>query len=106
MKAVLQWGRRRRVCEHRRLRYRATFELGSLQPGGPIDDYALVLRVWCLRCRTPFRFPGVEPGLSFTAPSVALGRPELRIPLRPPLTVDDLLDEDEHTSVEGGDPHV
>jgi hypothetical protein len=51
--------------------------------GGPVTGYAADIRVSCAQCDEPFRWVGVQAGLSQGRPMCSPDETELRAPLRP-----------------------
>lgn len=73
-----------RPCEHRH--FEAVVGVNRLYDGdevGPPDGYIAEIRVTCIDCGEPFRWNGVQAGLSPARPMCSVDEVELRAPLRP-----------------------
>lgn len=51
--------------------------------GGPIRRYTADVKIRCKACGLPFRFLGVDRGMSFSRPTTSFDGDELRAPLEP-----------------------
>jgi hypothetical protein len=49
------------MCEHEKFRADVAVHRVRLEHDGPIESYALDLKVWCDRCGEPFTFRGQGP---------------------------------------------
>lgn len=72
-----------RACPHEN--FAADVEVNRLQSveGGPIDAFNADIRVRCSDCDEPFRWIGVQAGLSPAQPMCSIDETELHSPLRP-----------------------
>jgi hypothetical protein len=73
-------------CPH--LTFHADVNVERVVPDGAPDGsvpvaYMAEVRVHCADCREPFRWNGLQAGLSFAQPRVTPDELELRAPLRP-----------------------
>lgn len=72
-----------KACPHES--FAATVDVGRLleQEGGPVVAYRAEVRIRCEGCGEPFRFTGVQAGLSDCRPMCSVDETELRAPIRP-----------------------
>ncbi|MEV8636548.1 hypothetical protein AB0395_33360 [Streptosporangium sp. NPDC051023] len=72
-----------RSCPH--LTFEARVEVNRITTAedGPVVAYSADIRVRCRDCDEPFRWTGLEAGLSQARPMVSVDETELRAPLRP-----------------------
>jgi hypothetical protein len=74
-----------RACPH--LQFEASVEVNRLtdtdEPGAPVTGYAAEIRIRCAGCEEPFRWIGLQAGLSASRPMCSADETELRAPLRP-----------------------
>jgi hypothetical protein len=72
-----------RACPHEN--FTATVEINRLtnDPGTAVIGYNADIKVRCADCDEPFRWVGVQAGLSPARPMCSVGETELRAPLRP-----------------------
>jgi hypothetical protein len=71
-----------RACDHED--FEATVEVNRHVDDPPVvKAYIADLRISCAVCGEPFRFNGVQAGLSPAKPMVSVNEQELHIPIRP-----------------------
>jgi hypothetical protein len=83
-----------RACPHPD--FIATVEVGRIaaddehaSDDDPAQAFTADVRVHCASCDEPFRWTGLEVGMSFDHPMVSIDGLELRAPLRPASSDDD-----------------
>lgn len=57
--------------------------LGKSDDDPTIIGYTADIRVWCTDCKEPFRWIGVQAGMSPARPMCSVDEGDLRAPLRP-----------------------
>ncbi|MEV4093822.1 hypothetical protein [Streptosporangium saharense] len=72
-----------RPCPH--LTFEARVEVNRITSGddGPVVAYSADIVVRCADCDEPFRWTGLQAGLSQARPMCSVDETELRAPLRP-----------------------
>lgn len=72
-------------CEH--IDFRVVAEVNRItdgaNEGAAVLGFSMDLRVWCANCEEPFRFNGVQAGLSPAEPRCSPDETELHVPIRP-----------------------
>lgn len=72
-----------KICEHESFEAQVDVNRLSAVEGGPVTNYSADVRICCAQCREPFRFIGVDTGLSGRRPMVNVEATELRAPIYP-----------------------
>jgi hypothetical protein len=73
-----------RACPHEN--FAAEVEVSRItggEPDGPVIAFSAAIRARCADCGEPFRWTGVQAGLSQDRPMCSPDETELRAPLRP-----------------------
>jgi hypothetical protein len=74
-----------RACPHEN--FTASVEVGRLaasdEPGAPVSGFTAAITMSCADCGEPFRWVGVQAGLSPGRPMCSVDETELRAPARP-----------------------
>ena len=74
-----------RACPHED--FEATVDVGRIGTGDTADGspraYIADIRITCAQCGEPFRWTGLQAGVSFERPMVSIDEAELHAPLRP-----------------------
>jgi hypothetical protein len=73
-----------RACEH--LDFNASVEVARLTKSDDdptVIGYDTTITVWCANCAEPFRWIGVQAGMSSGRPMCSVDETELRAPIRP-----------------------
>ena len=72
-----------RACPHED--FDASVEINRLAEEGETSPhaYSACIKAWCKACGEPFRWIGVQAGLSPARPMCSVDETELRAPLRP-----------------------
>ncbi len=74
-----------KACPH--LNFDATVEVNRIGEGDSVDGlplaYVADVAVQCADCGEPFRWSGLQAGLSYARPMVSVDERELHAPLRP-----------------------
>ena len=71
------------TCEHNDFEAFVGVHRLADQEGGPIRRYTADVKIRCKACGLPFRFLGVDRGMSFSQPMASFHGDELRAPLAP-----------------------
>jgi len=72
-----------RACEHKDFEAVVAVNRLSEVEGGPAVAFSADIRVNCADCDEPFRWSGLEAGLSHTKPTCSIDEQVLVAPLRP-----------------------
>ena len=71
------------VCQHEQ--FGATVNVNRITHEGEPLRFAADVKIRCNQCGEPFRFLGVDSGLSFERPMTSIDGLELRAPIEPEL---------------------
>lgn len=71
------------ACQHENFRFKALVARLSKTEGGPITNFAAEVTINCADCEMPFRFKGLQAGVSQAMPTVNADAQELRAPIEP-----------------------
>ena len=72
-----------RPCLHENFSATVAVNRLTATDDGTVTAYSADIRVECADCEEPFRWIGLQPGLSPRQPMVSVDETELRAPLRP-----------------------
>lgn len=72
-----------RACEHREFEALVGVNRLTESAGGPVVGYSAEIRVSCTECGEPFRWTGLQAGVSPTGPRCSVDETVLAAPLRP-----------------------